>query len=139
MVLESIFWCLQRGGDWSNVLYVHPLIIQAHGEQPPWSVHAQAVDQVWGISQRWCHGYRAVIQHLLHEVLIQHVLSTYFVTCTLYASGRLWPQNKPRERRRSCLQFTEGEAVTQVASGGTPSTEIQGVRVCAPDPGVEHA
>jgi len=29
--------------------------------------------------------------------------------------------------------------VTQVASGGTPSTEIQGVRVCAPDPGVEHA
>ena len=72
-------------------------------------------------------------------MLIQHVLSTYFVTCTLYASGLLWPQSKPRERRQSCLQFTEGEAVTQVASGGTPSAEIQGVQVCAPDPDVKHA
>lgn len=29
--------------------------------------------------------------------------------------------------------------MTQVASGGTPSAEIQGVQVCAPDPDVEHA
>lgn len=57
--------------------------------------------------------------------------------------GLLWPQNKPRERHWSYLQFIEDEAVTQVDSGGLPggksSPEIQGARVCAPDCDAEHA
>ena len=54
--------------------------------------------------------------------------------CTHYASGLLWPQNKPRERRWSCLQFTD-EAMAQAASGGTNSQGVSPAlrsRLCGP-------